>query len=189
MQSLDLISWRNIHSHSTDTALPVMALNYNHTLFISEHFAVAGHHLKKLNESCSAGCISNINDRFFSWEREVYWTCCARRKSLILLSFYPKDKGWLQQLILFFFLPLGTTRPPRDGEVPGVDYNFLSVEEFLELEESGTLLEIGTYEGEEEEGDDDDNDHNWHFMWLMIAQVSTFSTDTMSVAAISVSYM
>ncbi|XP_054630743.1 membrane-associated guanylate kinase, WW and PDZ domain-containing protein 1-like isoform X6 [Dunckerocampus dactyliophorus] len=40
-----------------------------------------------------------------------------------------------------------TTRTPRDGEVPGVDYNFLSVEDFLELEESGTLLEIGTYEG------------------------------------------
>ncbi|XP_061760204.1 membrane-associated guanylate kinase, WW and PDZ domain-containing protein 1-like isoform X3 [Nerophis ophidion] len=40
-----------------------------------------------------------------------------------------------------------TTRAPRRGEVPGVDYNFLSVEEFLELEKSGTLLEIGTYEG------------------------------------------
>uniref|UniRef100_A0AAR2KEF8 Membrane-associated guanylate kinase, WW and PDZ domain-containing protein 1 n=1 Tax=Pygocentrus nattereri TaxID=42514 RepID=A0AAR2KEF8_PYGNA len=40
-----------------------------------------------------------------------------------------------------------TTRPPRDGEVPGVDYNFLSVQEFLELEQCGTLLEIGTYEG------------------------------------------
>nr|XP_057908568.1 membrane-associated guanylate kinase, WW and PDZ domain-containing protein 1-like isoform X3 [Doryrhamphus excisus] len=40
-----------------------------------------------------------------------------------------------------------TTRSPREGEVPGVDYNFLSVEDFLELEESGTLLEIGTYEG------------------------------------------
>ncbi|KAM7006675.1 membrane-associated guanylate kinase, WW and PDZ domain-containing protein 1b isoform 9-T9 [Tautogolabrus adspersus] len=40
-----------------------------------------------------------------------------------------------------------TTRTPRDGEVPGVDYNFLSVEDFLELEKSGTLLEIGTYEG------------------------------------------
>ncbi|XP_037627719.1 membrane-associated guanylate kinase, WW and PDZ domain-containing protein 1-like isoform X9 [Sebastes umbrosus] len=40
-----------------------------------------------------------------------------------------------------------TTRPPRDGEVPGVDYNFLSVEDFLELDDSGTLLEIGTYEG------------------------------------------
>lgn len=41
----------------------------------------------------------------------------------------------------------GTTRPPRDGEVPGVDYNFLSVEDFLKLEQSGTLLEIGSYEG------------------------------------------
>ncbi|XP_016134292.1 membrane-associated guanylate kinase, WW and PDZ domain-containing protein 1-like [Sinocyclocheilus grahami] len=42
---------------------------------------------------------------------------------------------------------LGTTRLPRDGEVPGVDYNFLSVDEFLKLEQSGTLLEIGSYEG------------------------------------------
>ncbi|XP_067319557.1 membrane-associated guanylate kinase, WW and PDZ domain-containing protein 1 isoform X7 [Anolis sagrei] len=40
-----------------------------------------------------------------------------------------------------------TTRPPREGEVPGVDYNFLTVQEFLELEKSGTLLEVGTYEG------------------------------------------
>lgn len=35
-----------------------------------------------------------------------------------------------------------------------MDYNFLSVDDFLELEESGTLLEIGTYEGE----DDCDNE-------------------------------
>ena len=41
----------------------------------------------------------------------------------------------------------GTTRPPRDDEVPGVHYNFLSVEDFLELEKSGTLLEVGSYEG------------------------------------------
>uniref|UniRef100_A0A673Z8I3 Membrane-associated guanylate kinase, WW and PDZ domain-containing protein 1 n=1 Tax=Salmo trutta TaxID=8032 RepID=A0A673Z8I3_SALTR len=40
-----------------------------------------------------------------------------------------------------------TTRPPRHGEVPGVDYNFLPVEDFLALEQRGTLLEIGTYEG------------------------------------------
>uniref|UniRef100_A0A673MNJ2 Membrane-associated guanylate kinase, WW and PDZ domain-containing protein 1 n=1 Tax=Sinocyclocheilus rhinocerous TaxID=307959 RepID=A0A673MNJ2_9TELE len=40
-----------------------------------------------------------------------------------------------------------TTRSPRDREVPGVDYNFLSVDEFLKLEQSGTLLEIGSYEG------------------------------------------
>ncbi|XP_032370714.1 membrane-associated guanylate kinase, WW and PDZ domain-containing protein 1b isoform X9 [Etheostoma spectabile] len=40
-----------------------------------------------------------------------------------------------------------TTRTPREGEVSGVDYNFLSVEDFLKLEKSGTLLEIGTYDG------------------------------------------
>ncbi|EDK99330.1 membrane associated guanylate kinase, WW and PDZ domain containing 1, isoform CRA_a, partial [Mus musculus] len=42
---------------------------------------------------------------------------------------------------------LGTTRSPREGEVPGVDYSFLTVKEFLDLEQSGTLLEVGTYEG------------------------------------------
>ncbi|XP_029013116.1 membrane-associated guanylate kinase, WW and PDZ domain-containing protein 3a isoform X2 [Betta splendens] len=40
-----------------------------------------------------------------------------------------------------------TTRQPREGEVPGVDYNFVSVEEFQELDESGLLLESGTYDG------------------------------------------
>ncbi|XP_053943249.1 membrane-associated guanylate kinase, WW and PDZ domain-containing protein 3 isoform X2 [Cuculus canorus] len=40
-----------------------------------------------------------------------------------------------------------TTRAPRDGEVPGVDYNFIPVEQFKALEESGALLESGTYEG------------------------------------------
>jgi len=36
---------------------------------------------------------------------------------------------------------------PRDGEVPGVDYNFISVGDFRILEESGLLLESGTYDG------------------------------------------
>ncbi|KAG5267921.1 hypothetical protein AALO_G00227450 [Alosa alosa] len=40
----------------------------------------------------------------------------------------------------------GTTRQPKEGEVPGVDYNFVSVERFMELEKSGALLESGTYE-------------------------------------------
>ncbi|XP_068109914.1 membrane-associated guanylate kinase, WW and PDZ domain-containing protein 1 isoform X8 [Hyperolius riggenbachi] len=40
-----------------------------------------------------------------------------------------------------------TTRPPREGEIPGVDYQFLTVQEFRALEQSGTLLEVGTYEG------------------------------------------
>ena len=31
--------------------------------------------------------------------------------------------------------------------MPGVDYDFITIERFLELEESGALLESGTYEG------------------------------------------
>lgn len=40
-----------------------------------------------------------------------------------------------------------TTRTPREGEVNGVDYTFLSPEEFQQLDESGSLLESGIYEG------------------------------------------
>lgn len=31
--------------------------------------------------------------------------------------------------------------------MPGVDYIFITVEDFMELEKSGALLESGTYEG------------------------------------------
>lgn len=47
----------------------------------------------------------------------------------------------------WFFLVPGTTRQPKEGEVPGLDYNFVSVDRFMELEKSGALLESGTYEG------------------------------------------
>jgi hypothetical protein len=40
-----------------------------------------------------------------------------------------------------------TTRTPRDGEVNGIDYTFLTTEEFMALERSGNLLESGIYEG------------------------------------------
>ncbi|XP_063219492.1 membrane-associated guanylate kinase, WW and PDZ domain-containing protein 1 isoform X3 [Bacillus rossius redtenbacheri] len=40
-----------------------------------------------------------------------------------------------------------TTRTPREGEVNGVDYTFLTPEEFTALENSGNLLESGIYEG------------------------------------------
>uniref|UniRef100_A0A6Q2X6A7 MAGI family member, X-linked b n=2 Tax=Esox lucius TaxID=8010 RepID=A0A6Q2X6A7_ESOLU len=40
-----------------------------------------------------------------------------------------------------------TTRHPRDGEISGVDYNFVSIEEFFSLEESGALLESGKFKG------------------------------------------
>ena len=46
-----------------------------------------------------------------------------------------------------FLLLIGTTRPHKEGEVPGVDYIFITVEDFMELEKSGALLESGTYEG------------------------------------------
>uniref|UniRef100_A0AAY4CG29 Membrane-associated guanylate kinase, WW and PDZ domain-containing protein 1 n=1 Tax=Denticeps clupeoides TaxID=299321 RepID=A0AAY4CG29_9TELE len=55
----------------------------------------------------------------------------------------------LQQIIrdnLYLRTVPCTTRQPREGEVPGVDYNFVSVEQFMELEKSGALLESGTYE-------------------------------------------
>jgi guanylate kinase len=40
-----------------------------------------------------------------------------------------------------------TTRPPRPGERDGVDYHFLSDEEFEELAREGKLLEHATYSG------------------------------------------
>ncbi|XP_066566460.1 membrane-associated guanylate kinase, WW and PDZ domain-containing protein 3 [Amia ocellicauda] len=40
-----------------------------------------------------------------------------------------------------------TTRQPRDGEISGVDYNFVSIEDFFSLEESGALLESGKFKG------------------------------------------
>ncbi|CAL8328673.1 unnamed protein product, partial [Boreogadus saida] len=55
----------------------------------------------------------------------------------------------LQQIIrdnLYLRTVPCTTRQPREGEVPGVDYDFITIERFLELEESGALLESGTYE-------------------------------------------
>lgn len=56
----------------------------------------------------------------------------------------------LQQLLTSPRLsPAGTTRQPKEGEVPGVDYNFVTVDRFMELEKNGALLESGTYEGKD----------------------------------------
>ncbi|MFA5543869.1 MAG: AAA family ATPase [Bacilli bacterium] len=40
-----------------------------------------------------------------------------------------------------------TTRPMRDGEVDGVDYNFISFEDFREQECNNEFLETTTYNG------------------------------------------
>ncbi|PKU34918.1 membrane-associated guanylate ww and pdz domain-containing protein 1 [Limosa lapponica baueri] len=73
----------------------------------------------------------------------------------------------------------GTTRPPREGEVPGVDYNFLTVEEFLELERSGTLLEVGTYEGADYSSPDPiPQDCEFHQHMITAAQAAPNLDDT-----------
>lgn len=56
----------------------------------------------------------------------------------------------LQQTIrgnLYYRTVPCTTRPPREGELDGVDYKFLSVNEFMALEKSGHLLESGIFDG------------------------------------------
>lgn len=40
-----------------------------------------------------------------------------------------------------------TTRPPRPGEVDGVDYHFITMEEFEEYRQSGRLVEETVYAG------------------------------------------
>ena len=41
----------------------------------------------------------------------------------------------------------GTTRLPQEGERHGIDYSFITVEEFKQMEKNGELLESGVYEG------------------------------------------
>ena len=38
-----------------------------------------------------------------------------------------------------------TTRPPRDGEIDGVDYHFIDVEKFLKLKAEGFFAEVAMY--------------------------------------------
>lgn len=45
------------------------------------------------------------------------------------------------------FISPGTTRPARDGEVNGVDYIFVTLEQFKAMERDGHLLESGEFDG------------------------------------------
>ena len=40
-----------------------------------------------------------------------------------------------------------TTRPPRNGEVDGVDYHFISDDKFYELKDQGFFAEVAQYRG------------------------------------------
>jgi guanylate kinase len=48
----------------------------------------------------------------------------------------------------FHFVVTATTRPPREGEVPGKDYHFLSEEAFVEMIEQDEFLEHALVYGE-----------------------------------------
>uniref|UniRef100_A0A3B3IFL1 Guanylate kinase-like domain-containing protein n=1 Tax=Oryzias latipes TaxID=8090 RepID=A0A3B3IFL1_ORYLA len=75
-------------------------------------------------------------------------TLCKDLRLYLSKCFTPGSvDSQLQQVIRENLLlrAIPTTRQPRDGEIPGVDYNFVSIEEFFSLEESGALLESGKF--------------------------------------------
>ncbi|XP_056130807.1 membrane-associated guanylate kinase, WW and PDZ domain-containing protein 3-like [Lampris incognitus] len=76
-------------------------------------------------------------------------TLCKDLRLYLSKCFTPGSvDSQLQQVIrenLYLRAVPCTTRQPRDGEISGVDYNFVSVEEFFSLEESGALLESGKF--------------------------------------------
>ncbi|XP_051508773.1 membrane-associated guanylate kinase, WW and PDZ domain-containing protein 3-like [Myxocyprinus asiaticus] len=78
-------------------------------------------------------------------------TLCKDLRLYLSKCFTPGSMdSHLQQVIrenLYLRAVPCTTRQPRDGEISGVDYNFVSVEEFFSLEESGALLESGKFKG------------------------------------------
>ena len=48
-----------------------------------------------------------------------------------------------------------TTRQPRQGEVDGIDYHYISESQFIKLQKEGYFAEVGEYNG-------------WHYGILMI---------------------
>lgn len=51
-----------------------------------------------------------------------------------------KSKYGMQKVVSY------TTRPPRDGEFDGKDYNFISTEEFVNMQ-NNEFIEVGEYRG------------------------------------------
>ena len=78
----------------------------------------------------------------------------VKRKGMLLIISGPSGagKGTLCKMLLerdksFAFSCSVTTRGPRDGEVDGVDYRFVSEEEFRRMVDCGELLEFATVHG------------------------------------------
>uniref|UniRef100_A0A3Q2ZX02 Membrane-associated guanylate kinase, WW and PDZ domain-containing protein 1-like n=1 Tax=Kryptolebias marmoratus TaxID=37003 RepID=A0A3Q2ZX02_KRYMA len=75
-------------------------------------------------------------------------TLCKDLRLYLSKCFTPGSvDSQLQQVIRenLYLRAVPTTRQPREGEISGVDYNFVSIEEFFSLEESGALLESGKF--------------------------------------------
>jgi len=87
------------------------------------------------------------------WQVRI-WDQYARDGGLLIVLSGPSGVG--KDAVLSRFLTLGTgvrkcvtctTRPKREGEVDGVDYTFLSTEEFERRWAAGGFLETAEYAG------------------------------------------
>ncbi|XP_037335603.2 membrane-associated guanylate kinase, WW and PDZ domain-containing protein 1 isoform X2 [Pungitius pungitius] len=78
-------------------------------------------------------------------------TLCKDLRLFLSKCFTPGSvDSQLQQVIrenLYLRAVPCTTRERREGEIAGVDYNFVTIEEFFSLEELGALLESGKFKG------------------------------------------
>lgn len=72
--------------------------------------------------------------------------------NVVLIGASASGKSTLQTMLInrepcFKKIVTYTTRPPRDGEVNGVDYHYVSVEKFTKLADSGFFAEYNSYRG------------------------------------------
>lgn len=79
-----------------------------------------------------------------SQERKVF-------KVLLLIGESTSGKSTIEKCLVEIYgyekITSYTTRPPRDGEVNGIDYNFVSEYEFIELKSYGFFAESAVYNG------------------------------------------
>lgn len=105
------------------------------------HIFVLFQMVRRWSSNINCKVYSPHRHRWLTWLKHMWWLNWYNLHVLLLIA-----AEHVNGYPVIHSFP-GTTRAPREGEVPGVDYNFLSVDDFFKLENSGTLLEIGTYEG------------------------------------------
>ncbi|WP_144459190.1 guanylate kinase [Bacillus pumilus] len=68
-------------------------------------------------------------------------------KLIVLSGHSGGGKTSVMRLVMSNEVVSFTTRKPRQGEIDGVDYKFISLEKFIELKEKGKLIEEVEYSG------------------------------------------